>query len=202
MAKNYRKGIPLSAFDDMECCHPNCHAPSMKGIASQVPLCDRHILTVYRATNELLNSKRGIGQEYQLLPMEAEYIPGPCPACGTTGLLVHLANGFVTCKAGDCTYDCHINKFCGDRKTLMAISAADRNVVYYMRLGNRAKIGTSRNLKRRLAEINPEDCMAYELGDRTIEITRHKQFAHLRVSGEWFELADDLVRHVNTLTIT
>lgn len=202
MAKNYRKGLPVSSFDDMECCHPNCHAPAMKGIASQVPLCDRHILTVYRATNELLNTKRGLAQEYQLLPMEAEYIPGPCPACGTPGLLVHLANGWVTCKAGNCTYECHVNKFCGDRKTLMGISAGLQNVVYYMRLGNRAKIGTSRNLKRRLAAINPEDCMAYELGDRTLEVARHKQFAHLRVSGEWFELADDLTRHVNTLTIT
>lgn len=201
MARTHRKGIPFIAFQDTVCCHPNCHAPALADIASQVPLCDRHIMTVYRATNELLNTRRAAGQEYQLLPMEAEFIPGPCPACGTTGLLVHLANGFVTCKAGNCAYECHINKFCGDRKTLMAITAADRNVVYYMRLGNRAKIGISRNLKRRLAEINPEDCMAFELGHRELEVKRHKQFAHLRVSGEWFELADDLIRHVNTLTI-
>lgn len=192
----------LHAILGHECCHPNCHAPSMDNIASQIPLCERHLMTAYRATNKMLSSEKAKQQEYQLLPSEADFIPGPCPACGISGLLVHLANGFVTCKAGNCTYECPVNKFCSDRKMLMGIAAADRHVVYYMRLGNRAKIGTSRNLKKRIANIQPEDCMAYEHGDRHVELQRHKQFAHLRVSGEWFELADELVRHVNTLTVT
>lgn len=185
-----------------ECCHPDCFAPSMPNIASQMPLCERHILVSYRIANQILSAHKARDQEYQLLPSEADFIPGPCPACGVAGLLMHLANGFVTCKASGCDYECHINKFCGDRKTLMGIVAADASVVYYMRLGNRAKIGVSRNLKRRISQIQPEDCIGCEPGDRTLEVKRHRQFAHLRVSGEWFDLAPDLVRHVNSLQMT
>lgn len=201
MAKNYRKGLPVSSFDRMECCHPNCHAPALQHIASQVPLCDRHVMSVYRATNELLNSKRGVAQEYQLLPMEAEFIPGPCPSCGVTGLLVHLANGWITCKSGPCGYEKHRTAFGDERKLLMGISAGLRDVVYYMRLGNRAKIGTTSNLRQRISVIQPEDCMAYELGSFELEHRRHRQFAHLRVSGEWFDIQDELLRHVNALEI-
>lgn len=199
--RNCRDGLPISSFENTVCCHPNCHAPALGHIATQVPLCDRHVLTVYRATNALLNSKRGLGQEYQLLPMEAEFIPGPCPACGTTGLLVHLANGWITCKAGPCGYEKHRNDFGDERKTMMGIAAGDRNVVYYMRLGNRAKIGTTCNLRKRIVAIQPEDCMGYEPGSYDVEHRRHRQFAHLRVSGEWFDIQGELLRHVNTLTL-
>ncbi|WP_353583630.1 GIY-YIG nuclease family protein [Mycobacterium sp. 360MFTsu5.1] len=65
----------------------------------------------------------------------------------------------------------------------------------------RIAVAARRPFKRRIAEIQPEDCIGYEHGNRTIELQRHKQFAHLRVSGEWFELATDLVRHVNTLAV-
>ena len=197
----YLGGHYDSEFPHSECCHPDCTAPALQDVVSQVPLCDRHIVSIYRATSDLLNSRRAASQDYQLLPTGAESIPGPCPSCGTAGLLVQLANGLVTCRVGNCHYECDANKFCGERKTLMAITADTRDIVYYMRIGNRAKIGTSRNLKRRLIELHPEDCMAYELGNRSVELKRHRQFAHLRVSGEWFELAPELVRHVNSLTI-
>lgn len=184
-----------------ECCHPTCYAPAMEGIASQVPLCERHMMRVYRETNKLLSTHRAMDQQYELLPSEAEFIPGPCPACGVAGLLAHLANGFVACKSGSCDYERPMNRFCTERKILMGISAGTEHVVYYMRLGNRTKIGTSRNLRLRLATINPEDCMAYEPGDRKVEHKRHQQFSHLRVSGEWFQIGPDLVRHVNTLQV-
>ena len=38
------------------------------------------------------------------------------------------------------------------------------SIVYYMRIGDRVKIGTTTNLKRRRAEINPEELMATEPG--------------------------------------
>lgn len=184
-----------------QCCHPDCFAPAMAGIATEVPLCERHIMQAYRLTHKMLASEKAMGQAYELLPMEAEFIPGPCPACGTTGLLVQFTNEMVTCKAARCAYEQTRNKFGDDRKILMGISAGDRAVVYYMRLGNRVKIGTSGNLRKRILVIQPEDCVGYELGDRTLEAKRHREFAHLRVSGEWFDLQPDLVRHVNTLTV-
>lgn len=199
MARYHRNRLVESMSE--ECCHPDCFAPSMPNIALQVPLCERHVMKAYRLTHQMLTSHRAMDQAYELLPMEAEFLPGPCPACGTTGLLADLANGIVTCKAAACSYEQNRNRFGDERKILMGISAGDQSVVYYMRLGNRAKIGTSKNLRKRIAGIQPEDCMGYEPGDRRVELKRHRQFAHLRVSGEWFDLQRDLVRHINSLDI-
>lgn len=185
-----------------ECCHPDCYAPALVDIATQVPLCERHVMTAYRLTHKMMASNRAMDQAYELLPMEAEFIPGPCPACGTTGLLVELANAIVTCKAASCAYEQDRFRFGNERKILMGISAGRQSVVYYMRLGNRAKIGHTANLKQRMSAIQPEDCMTYELGGTQLEGRRHRQFAHLRVSGEWFDLQGELIRHVNTLQVS
>ncbi len=73
------------------------------------------------------------------------------------------------------------------------------NVVYYMRIGNRVKIGTSGNLVGRLEAINPEQLMAVERGDYRVEGERHRQFARLRVHGEWFRLEGELVDHIEAV---
>lgn len=72
-------------------------------------------------------------------------------------------------------------------------------VVYYMRIGNRVKIGTSTNLRRRLASLNPEELMAVERGGRTVEACRHRQFAGLRTNGEWFRLEGELAQHIKEI---
>lgn len=72
-------------------------------------------------------------------------------------------------------------------------------VVYYMRIGNRVKIGCSTNLVTRLAAINPEELMATEPGDLGTERERHEEFAELRTHGEWFRLEGTLAAHITTL---
>jgi hypothetical protein len=72
-------------------------------------------------------------------------------------------------------------------------------VVYYMRLGNRVKIGWSSNLAVRVATIQPEEVMATEDGGQKLEARRHKEFADLRVSGEWFRLEEPLIAHIEAL---
>lgn len=72
-------------------------------------------------------------------------------------------------------------------------------VVYYMRIGNRVKIGWSTNLPSRLASINPEELMATEPGDRRLESLRHREFGPLRTHGEWFRLEGRLVEHIDRL---
>lgn len=69
-------------------------------------------------------------------------------------------------------------------------------VVYYMRIGNRVKIGTTANLKQRLADINPEELMAVEPGSVRLERMRHREFGHLRTHGEWFRYRGMLVEHI------
>lgn len=73
------------------------------------------------------------------------------------------------------------------------------SVVYYMRLGNRVKIGMSASLVNRVADIQPEELMATEPGGYDIEKLRHQQFAELRVSGEWFRLEDPLTSYIANL---
>lgn len=72
-------------------------------------------------------------------------------------------------------------------------------VVYYMRIGDRVKIGWSASLRRRLENFNPEELMALERGGQTVESKRHRQFAHLRTHGEWFRLEGSLLDHINKL---
>jgi Meiotically up-regulated gene 113 len=74
-----------------------------------------------------------------------------------------------------------------------------RCVVYYMRIGNRVKIGYTGNLRQRLSSFTPEELMATEPGGPKREGERHKQFAHLRTTGEWFRLEGDLVDHIQQL---
>jgi Meiotically up-regulated gene 113 len=75
-------------------------------------------------------------------------------------------------------------------------------VVYYMRIGDRVKIGTSTNLRRRLKAINPEELLAIEQGGVGVESERHKQFSELRTHGEWFKLEGRLVQHIEQLRAT
>lgn len=72
-------------------------------------------------------------------------------------------------------------------------------VVYYMRVGNRVKIGFSTNLTERVSALAPEEVMATEPGDRSVEEARHRQFADLRVAREWFRLEEPLTSHVTAL---
>lgn len=72
-------------------------------------------------------------------------------------------------------------------------------VVYYMRIGDRVKIGTSTNLRTRLEAINPEELLALERGGVGIERIRHQEFAALRTHGEWFRLEGLLLAHIEKL---
>ena len=65
--------------------------------------------------------------------------------------------------------------------------------IYFMRLGNRVKIGTTRDLAKRVVSIQPEEVLAVRPGSFAMEHLIHAQFADLRVSGEWFRLAEPLV---------
>lgn len=84
------------------------------------------------------------------------------------------------------------------RNTDAAVKAGvpEGSVVYYMRIGNRVKIGTSTNLASRLASINPEELLAVERGGVDKERGRHRQFATLRTHGEWFRFESPLTEHI------
>ncbi len=71
--------------------------------------------------------------------------------------------------------------------------------MYYLRYATRVKIGTSGTPRRRLAAIRHEELLAFELGDRSVEQRRHREFAALREGGEWFALTEPLTTHIARL---
>lgn len=75
-------------------------------------------------------------------------------------------------------------------------------VVYFIRHGERIKIGTTRNLRGRIAALSlrAEDALLALKGDEAFEGTLHTHFAHLRDGDtEWFEAAPELRRYADTM---
>ncbi|NYF16702.1 hypothetical protein HDC37_001527 [Microbacterium sp. AK009] len=73
------------------------------------------------------------------------------------------------------------------------------DVVYYLGYAERVKIGTTREPRARLRAIRHDELLAFEPGDRTVERSRHRLFAHLREGGEWFTSAPELLAHIGAL---
>lgn len=73
------------------------------------------------------------------------------------------------------------------------------SVVYYIRFGDRIKIGFSRNLGRRLTAIPHDELLTVEPGARKVEANRHRQFAPLRIIGEWFAAEAPLLEHIEQI---
>lgn len=70
-------------------------------------------------------------------------------------------------------------------------------VVYYIRFGNRVKIGFTTSLRSRVMALPVDEVMAAEPGSYDIEAQRHKQFAaDLAAGREWFNPSGALMAHV------
>jgi hypothetical protein len=115
-----------------------------------------------------------------------DLLPSPCLACGSR-LGVRYPSGWL----------CAICEWrLGELPD--AESAAIRvDVVYYLRAGDRIKIGTSGNPRSRLAALHWDQLLAFERGGRELEQRRHAQFAVHRFPGsEWFAANDQLTAHI------
>lgn len=71
-----------------------------------------------------------------------------------------------------------------------------RRRVYYVRCGHLIKIGTTMDLGERFRQIRPNEVLALELGGQDLETRRHREFAQLRASGEYFHPGAALQHHV------
>lgn len=76
--------------------------------------------------------------------------------------------------------------------------------VYYLRVGERIKVGYSVDVKRRMRAYPPgSQLLAVEPGDRELETQRHRQFAGSRTDGrEWFRPTPDLLELVAEIVQT
>jgi hypothetical protein len=87
------------------------------------------------------------------------------------------------------------------QQRLDAARAEGRMVVYYVRIGNNIKIGTTTSFKYRMISLMPDEILATEPGHEELERLRHKQFAHLRVppGRERFRADPELMEHIRML---
>ncbi|QYF98466.1 GIY-YIG nuclease family protein [Microbacterium sp. PAMC21962] len=70
------------------------------------------------------------------------------------------------------------------------------HVVYYIRFGDRVKIGTTRNPHRRMTELPHDEILAFEPGGIHLEAMRHLQFRESCIRGtEWFHVTPELLAH-------
>lgn len=86
------------------------------------------------------------------------------------------------------------------RERVNRIAAEIRSLVYYIRIGEYIKIGTSIRPKARIASYGVGELLAVEPGDRKIEEERLRQFAHLRAARrEYFKPAEELMKHIKAV---
>ena len=72
-------------------------------------------------------------------------------------------------------------------------------LVYFIRFGDRIKIGFTTDLKRRLQVLPHDMLLATTPGTMRDEGRLHQRFAHLRITGEWFHAAPDLLAYIAAL---
>jgi hypothetical protein len=142
---------------------------------SPIELCTEHLLVAY----DWVAREAGV----------TDLLPSPCSACGSR-VGVRYPSGWV----------CAVCEWRVGETPDGDTSDARVDVVYYLRYRDRIKIGTTANPRQRFASLPHDEVLAFELGDRVLEQRRHVQFAAYRIPRtEWFELNEELARHVAEL---
>jgi hypothetical protein len=72
--------------------------------------------------------------------------------------------------------------------------------VYFVRLGDRVKIGFSAHLRKRMEVIPHEEFLGQIPGTMRDEKNLHRRFAHLRTTGEWFKADNELLTFIESAT--
>jgi hypothetical protein len=86
-----------------------------------------------------------------------------------------------------------------------SVSSPENPIVYYVRVGERIKIGTTvKTVRQRFQGQLPPDAqvLATEPGSYDVERRRHRQFRHLQDANEWFRPGSELWRHIAQLRET
>ncbi len=118
-----------------------------------------------------------------------DLLPAPCRLCGSR-LGVRYPSGWI----------CAICEWRVGEVPDGELAPPRIDIVYYLRLDNRLKIGTTANPRRRFSQLPHDEVVALERGDRRLEQCRHLEFAELRLgTSEWFDFAGALRVHVLAL---
>lgn len=151
-----------------------CSQPVGEG--SPLDLCDRHLAVAA----DWAQRNDGV----------TDVLPDACRLCGSR-LGVRYPSGWI----------CAVCEWSVGQTVDGELPPARVDVVYYLRNGDRVKIGTTANPRQRFAAIWHEEVLAFERGDRALEQRRHAQFAADRFAGsEWFTLSTELAQHIATVS--
>ncbi|RIJ52219.1 GIY-YIG nuclease family protein [Clavibacter lycopersici] len=163
----------MTSSGSAPCRAEGCAAPVEPG--APVPLCAAHLA----AAAAWAEREHGV----------EDVLPSPCPTCGSR-LGVRYPSGWL-CAVCEWRHGDHPD---GE------LAAPRVEVVYYIRFGDRMKIGTSANPRQRLGTLRHDELLAFERGGREVERARHVQFARQRFDRtEWFDLDARLREHVVAL---
>src|SRR4051794_34519810 len=151
-----------SALEPVPCAVSGCSGRSE--CPDLIPLCSEHLAVAA----EVHGSAHGV----------ADLLPTPCRLCGAR-IGVRYPSGWV----------CSVCEWPHGEHPDAELPPPRVDIVYYLRFGERVKIGTTANPRQRFAAIRHEQALAFELGDRRLEQRRHNEFAAERAAtSEWFEL--------------
>ncbi|WP_203135752.1 GIY-YIG nuclease family protein [Microbacterium sp. JZ31] len=157
-----------------ECAVAGCPRPLEPG--APAPLCAAHL----REVAEWREGAAGV----------TDLLPSPCALCGAR-LGVRWPSGWL----------CAVCEWRQGDVVDGELPPPRIDVVYYVRYGDRVKIGTSAQPRRRLAALVYDELLAFERGDRLVERRRHEQFADERFARtEWFRLSGRLRAHAAALS--
>ena len=150
-----------------------CPQPVPEG--SPIALCERHLAVAA----DWAQRHDGV----------TDVLPDACRLCGSR-VGVRYPSGWI----------CAVCEWSVGQTVDGELPPARVDVVYYLRNGDRVKIGTTANPRQRFAAIWHEEVLAFERGDRALEQRRHAQFAADRFAGsEWFMLSTELTQHIATI---
>lgn len=116
------------------------------------------------------------------LPVAAVPDSDPCENCGAT-----TADGLLHGP---------------DNRSLQLLMMRDRppsdvdNVVYFARVGNLVKIGTTGNVWQRMAALGHPQLLGVIDGGYKVEKQHHRRFADEHVTGEIFQATDRLLSYI------
>lgn len=101
----------------------------------------------------------------------------------------------------------HLGEFVRPMLIAMERDLAERDgaCVYFAQADDRVKIGWSKQVASRIAQLqtgcpSPLKLLGVIPGARGLERQLHERFAGLRLTGEWFRAAPELLDHIATVT--
>jgi hypothetical protein len=129
----------------------------------------------------------------------------PFPICGDHAIeLYRRMHATVTEVMGNhrAYLDIHNAMVKDVADTAHAKANTRQHKVYYVRVGDLIKVGTTAQLAKRLASYPPDaELLAVEPGGEDVESRRHRQFSHLLARRkEWFHPGPDLLDHITKLS--